>query len=161
MVYVRHFGAIVDHPSAQQVWQFDAPAWDRHFKFTFVRNPYARLASLYLMLNRNEPRITLSTFILSLVTGDGPFAKWSHLVETWPIYTIQDRIAVDFIGRQEDIDRDFRELCWTLGLPYLGLGNAKVAPKYNYRELYDDEARRSVAKVCERELEFFGYSFDE
>lgn len=82
-------------------------------------------------------------------------------METWEVYTIDGRIVVDFIGRQERIESDFKNLCWNLKLPYRLLSSAKAAAPYNFRELYDTESRRFVARRCERELEHFGYRFEE
>jgi hypothetical protein len=161
--YERFFGPVVDHPSAEQVKQFDECAWQRHFKFTFVRNPYARLASLYMFLARktDDAATAFPTFLRDLIDGRGDFAGWSHLVDTWPLYTIGDRIAVDFVGRQENMDHDFDELCRRLQLPQAALGYSKVTPRYNFRELYDPPTRRLVQMHCGRELEHFGYRFDE
>lgn len=161
--YDRLFGPIVDHPSAAQVREFDPLAWQRHFKFTFVRNPYSRLASLYVFLRQKmgENPISFPAFLGDLINSRGDFARWSHLVDTWPLYTIGDRIAVDFVGRQENMDHDFEELCRRLQLPQAALGQSKVMPRYNFRELYDPPTRRLVQMHCGRELEHFGYRFDE
>lgn len=160
--YRRDFGPIVDHPSARQVRRFDEKAWEQHFKFTFVRNPYARMASLYFYLTRKSapPRMPFSEFVPKLLAGSDGFANWSHLGDTWPLYTIEDRIVVDFVGRFERLDADFLTLCDRLNIPRQNLGQTKVAAKYDFRELYDPDTRRLVEQVCGREIEHFGYRFE-
>ncbi|WP_246702598.1 sulfotransferase family 2 domain-containing protein [Starkeya sp. ORNL1] len=160
--YHRHFGPLVDHPTATQVRRFDERAWRRHFKFTFVRNPYARMASLYFYLTRKSdpPRMEFQEFLCRLKDGDDLFKKWSHLVSTWSIYTIDDQIAVDFVGRYENLDADFASLCEHLNIPGQSLKQTKVGPRYNYCELYDENTRLLVGQLCGSEIEHFGYRFD-
>ena len=67
-------------------------------------------------------------------------------------------IEIDFIGRFETIDEDFKELCKELDahleLPHLN--KTKHAP---YQEYYDEETKRIVADHFAEDIEKFGYSF--
>ena len=161
--YHRHFGPIVDHPSAEQVRSFDENAWGKHYKFTFIRNPYKKMVSMYVYLTRKSPatREPFSVFVRNMVEGVGSFAAWHHLVNSWPIYTIGDTVAVDFVGRYETLSTDFNSLCDQLNIPNPKLGSAKVAQKYDFREFYDAETRNVVRRCCEREIDHFGYRFDD
>ena len=69
-----------------------------------------------------------------MVEGVGSFAAWHHLVDSWPIYTIGDTVAVDFVGRYETLSTDFNSLCDQLDISNPKLGSAKVAQKYDFRE---------------------------
>lgn len=160
--YKRRFGPVVDHPRADQVRDFDRHAFDAHFKFTFVRNPFARMVSLYLFLTRkpDEDRPPFAQFLGDLVEGRGALGRWRHLVDPWPIYAIGDRVVVDFIGRYETLDADFQRLCRHIGLPDAPLGHTKVASRYDFRDFYDPGTRGLVQRLCEREVEHFGYCFD-
>jgi hypothetical protein len=161
--YLKHFGPIVDHPQAIQVRAFDRTAWDRHFKFSFVRNPYERMVSVYLFLTRKSKgeKLTFSDFVSRLIEGADDFRKWRSFVDTWPIYTIDDRIVVDYVGRFENLSADFSVLCDQLKLPSKKLGQTKVMPRYDFRDVYDARSRKLVARFCGREIEHFGYRFGQ
>ncbi|RCW77754.1 sulfotransferase family 2 domain-containing protein [Phyllobacterium bourgognense] len=161
--YQAQFGPIVDHPSAEQVRSFDEEAWKSHYKFTFIRNPYKKIVSMYIYLTRKsaETRDPFSVFVRNMTERRGSFAAWHHLMDSWPIYTINDRVAVDFIGRHETLATDFNSLCDQLNISQPKLGAAKVAQKYDFREFYDAETRNVVRRHCEREIDYFGYRFDD
>lgn len=44
-----------DHASARQVSQYDPKAWAGHFRFTFVRNSFERVVSIYRWNYRDHP----------------------------------------------------------------------------------------------------------
>jgi hypothetical protein len=161
--YLKHFGPIVDHPKATQVRAFDRKAWDRHFKFSFVRNPYERVVSAYFYLTRKSPgeRLPFRDFVSRLVGGSDEFLRWRSFVDTWPVYTIDDRVVVDYIGRFENLGADFDVLCDHLKLPGSHLAHSKVASKYDFRDVYDADSRKLVADFCGREIEHFGYRFSQ
>lgn len=160
--YRNCFGPKVDHPHAKQVQAFDEKAWERHFKFTFVRNPYERTVSMYLFLKGKSEagREPFSAFVKKLIEGVGPLAGWRYLADTWPVYAIGDRIVVDFVGRYETLGADFKSVCDHLNLPHQALGHMKAAPRYDFREFYDTDTRKSVHRLCEREIDYFGYRFE-
>ncbi|GLK66504.1 sulfotransferase family 2 domain-containing protein [Hansschlegelia plantiphila] len=159
--YLRHFGPTIDHPNASQIRAFDERAWDRHFKFSFVRNPYARLVSMYFYLTRKTPetREPFPLFLQRLIAGEGALARWRHLIDQWPIYAIEDRLAVDFVGRYERLSEDFRVICGELGIPQGDLPHANAGLRYDFRDLYDSDSRARVGQVCGREIEHFEYCF--
>lgn len=159
--YARHFGPSVDHPSAERVRCFDQSAWERNFKFSFVRNPYERTVSMYLFLTRGEdgPRPPLGLFLDSLLEGEGRHARWIGLIDQWDIHAIGDRVAVDYVGRHERFEDDFAMICGAIGFPCSAAPRAKAAQPYAFRDFYDGRTRRLVARLCERELDHFGYAF--
>lgn len=159
--YSRHFGVEVDHPSAAQLRAFDAKAWDRNFKFSFVRNPYERTASLYFFVTRTgaEKRPSFSTFLHDLQEGRGRLRRYRHLLDQWDIHAIGDRVAVDFVGRHESFEADFRTICRRIEIPVAFAPRAKASPRYDFRDVYDEATRKLVGRLCEREIEHFGYRF--
>ena len=143
--------------------------WDRCFTFTFVRNPWDKVASHY--------RYRVKTNQTGLGTNPIPFQEWVRRAygERDPRYYDQPRMfmpqvewirdergetAVDFIGRFERLDDDFQHVCSTLGrraeLPHLKRSRKSGA---GYRRLYDDEAAGIVARAFQEDLDAFGYQF--
>ena len=94
-----------------------------YYKFTFVRNPYARLVSAYDFLKKgghpDYPRDRqFSNEVLSAYDDFSDFVlRWLHPDKIdWPVnhfypqvyfLTLDNSLAVDFIGRMESLDDDF------------------------------------------------------
>jgi len=137
--------------------------WDEYFKFTFVRNPWDMLVSLYKYFQHNKT--------LSLPINGGPeFTTWlsnrvrnsSPSVLTPSIYYMAgEDILVDFIGRFENLQEDFNIVCDKIGIPRQELPHVNKTNHKHYTEYYDDETREIVAEKYAKDIEYFGYEFGE
>lgn len=129
--------------------------WDKYFKFCFERNPFDKAISRYYWSTR-EPRPPIAEYLNS--------AK-SELLSNWEIYTIEDRIAVDFIGRYESLAADLATVQERLALPdRIVLPRAKGGYRQNrahYSEVLNAEARTRVECVCSKEMAALGYGWGE
>jgi hypothetical protein len=128
--------------------------WRDYYKFTFVRNPWDAQVSFYFYKTRNErERPTFQRFM-----GSRKRAK----LQSWEIFAIDDRIAVDFVGRYEAIDRDFARALEAVGISEpvaLPRANVSDKPRDAYRQFYDETLRDTVARWYANEVREFGYSF--
>jgi hypothetical protein len=133
--------------------------WDQYFKFCMVRNPFDRAVSFYFWRMKNwqkkheQSPPEINDFILSL-----PESRLS----TWARYTIDNRIAVDFIGRFENLDADLAIVEDKIGLPALVLPHAKSSTRKDrrhYSELLNPAARRHIEKACALEISAFDYAW--
>ena len=71
------------------------------------------------------------------------------------------RWGVDFVGRYETLDTDWKRLCEEIGMkhrPLYRYPNWKPRP---WRDWYTMETRNLVADFYAEEIEQFGYEFDE
>lgn len=161
--YRPHFGLNAAHPPAVAVSAFDPDAWRNYFKFCFVRNPYERLVSDYLWRQRvtDDRTISFAGFVNRIAEG-----RYGGLVserfDNWPMYTIEDEIAVDEVYRYENLRPDLASACRRIGIDSSldSLGQAKRAQApYNYRDFYDSVTRNQVARLFAREIKAFGYVF--
>lgn len=85
------------------------------------------------------------------------------------LYFIEGPLAVDFIGRFEELHQDFAKITDRLGLDIrLGTSDRAVRRKTDpdfdpatpsYRKHYDEELREVVRRRYQREIEHFGYEF--
>lgn len=127
--------------------------WGRYFKFAFERNPWDRQVSWYHYKTRNRtPRPTFEAF-----NSDAKRAR----VLNWDLYTVEGRLALDFIGRYETLEADFAQV-----LSRIGLAGRVDLPKVNvsksrdgYRKYYDAESEAMIGRWYEAEIKEFGYSF--
>lgn len=145
--------------------------FESYFKFAFVRNPWARVVSMYKYLGYRE-KLAFKDFLM------GPFKAAFHSRDGWflgpqsdYIYSDDGTLQVDFVGRFETLQDDFKTVCRKLGieetqLPHVNRSaqakdpapNSGAGPK-SYQDLYDQESIDCVAALYQRDVERLGYDF--
>ena len=151
------------------------------FKFSFVRNPYERIVSEYLYRNYFSHR-SFRDFVLRRLPPPGWGDDYRHVMPQYDmLHDANGRLLVDFVGRFENLQQDFGEVCARLGienaaLPHRNRSNKRSRTlkrrvrnfvfrngedgKRRYTDFYDDETRASVARLYRQDIEAFGYGFD-
>ena len=165
--YRRVLGHSPEHAYAERVRAFvDADVWNSYFKFCFVRNPYERAVSDYRWRRRKSGNRTMTflEFLEALDRSDFRSRVIPRHFDNWPIYTIDDRIEVDFVGRFENLERDMTEVLRVLGidgalLPHEKKSEQSADRRPGYREMYGRKERRLVEKLFRKELDCFDYEF--
>lgn len=139
--------------------------WPMYFKFAFVRNPWSRLVSWYNMcierptnpfmwyVKNNAP-----TFESFLDLSRGPAAKTAFNQVEY-ISDEAGNILVDFVGRFESLNSDFRHVCERLKID-VQLPHMNKGPAIDFRTYYNARTRALVADRFRRDIESFGYRFD-
>ena len=160
-----------------------------YFKFSFVRNPFSRLVSFYnFVLRLKRPDTSKLQVRLALESTSFKDFIYHSLQEekmelffNQHMYIYDDNLKnfMDFTGKVENIQDDFSYVVEKLSLNNINNTNfllklfqgfyynspANVLPHSNrskptlYRQYYDKSLRIEVEKVCERDLELFGYDF--
>lgn len=131
-----------------------------YFKFAFVRNPWDRLVSEYnaALRKARKPRHrrirALDGFhaYVEYEIGRGKFFQYPR------ICGLDGQPGLDFVGRFESLEDDFRQVCRILGID-ASLGRLNAFSHANYREYYDARTRDLVARYWRRDIEQFGYAF--
>jgi Sulfotransferase family len=130
-------------------------AWRGYFKFAFDRNPWDRQVSFYLHRYRREDT-------------PPPFTEFVHndrraRINNYEIYSIGGDVAVDFIGRYENLESDLRHALSQIGVTFDDeLPRAKTTfrkDKRPYREFYDVDTRDIVGEWYAREIKLLDYVF--
>ncbi len=156
------------------------PRWDNFYSFGFVRNPWARLVSWYCMIMESptdeggkfwryvrDHATTFEEFLTKcqqpVVETKGKFRYAKSLVRNQLDYFTDEhgKVAVNFIGRFEALDRDFARVQQQLGLPPGPLPKVNVGRPKDYQSFYTRRTRALVAKRFQRDIDFFGYTFDD
>lgn len=80
-------------------------------------------------------------------------------------YLLDDagKIAVDFVGRYESLQDDFKKVCTAIGLaPAPALPHIyKSAGGAHYSTYYDEESAEWVRERFARDIAAFGYGFEK
>lgn len=125
--------------------------WNGYFKFCFERNPWDKFVSLYWWAVRGQPDPpSLEEFI-----GSPRGARSSD----WPLYALDDEIAVDAVGRYERLDDDLRSFLRRVGVTAeVELPRAKSS--FRGREdpqLLSRQSAERIGELFHREVDAFGY----
>jgi hypothetical protein len=191
IVVQKRTSGLQKHDGSERIRDFVGDAvWQSYFKFTFERNPWDKIFSLYCMQMDPDHWLRDEGGDWTRVRSDlrrriyghrtPSFRKWllrknrglfhSPLPEyLGHLYFIEGPLAVDFIGRFEELHQDFAKITDRLGLDIrLGTSDRAVRRKTDpdfdpatpsYRKHYDEELREVVRRRYQREIEHFGYEF--
>ena len=149
--------------------------FDSYYKFTFVRNPFDWLLSIYYYIlknvNHNEHFIVKDMSLLQFLNyyvndmrksnenKDLGHNKVTNLYE----YVTDEKgnLLVDFIGRFENMENDMMLICQKLGLYFkdIPLLNVNLGKEKDYRKYYDTESIDFVNENFKKDLDYFNYKF--
>ncbi|MBQ4849233.1 sulfotransferase family 2 domain-containing protein [Pseudoalteromonas sp. MMG012] len=114
--------------------------FSQYFKFSFVRNPWARLVSEYTYrkaLGHEQYQRSFKSFLLDAFPEpkDDDFIRgvdhYRHIVpQTNFLYDHDGNCLVDFIGQFESLQQDFSKVC-----KYLGINNSTLPHKNSTADL--------------------------
>jgi len=127
----------------------------------FVRNPWDKVVSWYTYLKCNKssiyaltPEITFEDFVSQapkfVFTESSTFLKSTH-----------GQLNIDFIGRFETIEEDFKRMCSQLNiewspLPKLNESNNRI----HYSKFYNEKTKKIVEDYFPVDIKTFNYTFD-
>lgn len=118
-----------------------------------TRNPWDRYLSYYFSPHRGEVTWCpeqFKSFISDIATSE----TYLRLPDTDPFEN------VDFFIRFDHLNEDFVSACDLLKINPAPLNKVNTgSPRSHYREYYDSSSKEYVAKICEREIRYFGYTF--
>jgi hypothetical protein len=153
------------HSLAREIKQaLPRQVFDEFYKFAFVRNPWDWQVSLFHFPLRDTSHHQ-HELMKSLGTFDN-FIKWrveqdqKKRLQKDFVVDENGELMVDFIGRMETLNRDFKGICERLGIEY-NLPHLNQTPRKDYRSYYTPETAAIIAEVYKKDIEFFGYDFDK
>ena len=140
--------------------------FDSYYKFSFVRNPFDFLVSLYFYINPSK-RYRIRSKAIDMEFKD--FVKW-HISVNHPCQVdfITDpndgKMLVDYIGRFETLEKDIAIIRKRLNIKTGGSVKHKNPSIHrlskDYKVYYDQESRKLVENHYQRDLSLLGYSFN-
>ena len=167
-------GKSLQHLTIQEIKKIRESEFRIYKKIAFVRNPFDRIISEYFwrMQYFGKKMIKFKNFLVEEViprkNGIPKVMKNfykhenvvklidDHYMDQYKFITDnKGNIMVDFIGRFENLNDDFKKACG------LELINQKIqcTKHNNYKEYYDSETKLLVEKCYKKDLELFKYEF--
>jgi hypothetical protein len=160
---------LYDRPD--DVWDPNKPRrmadsmFEQFFKFGFVRNPWDRTVSLY---ERREGvqlsgKMTFEEFVEWIdCSSDTCIHPTRHKNQLDWFVDNEGKVLVDFIGRFERLQEDWKKICEKLALnATLPHANPNLSRKKRYTEYYTNKTRDMIASKFRVDIEYFGYEFGE
>ena len=149
--------------------------WDDYFKFSFVRNPWARMASMVKYAHSygvciNNGKLDVSGYLTSEFVRDGREVdpRTVSADDEFPpatpncVYGNILNEELDFVGRLENIEQDSKFILKTIGFPEL-----KTYPKVESRhikrtcgDVYTNAVKEEVSKLYGVDIDTYGYEYD-
>lgn len=148
--------------------------WNDYFQFSFVRNPYGRLLSLFLDKTKKVigtkweleryaiyKNVNFEDFVMNLSMH--PWQEHdSHLKLQSDVINLKNTV---FIGRLENMKPHFTYVAEILGLKKRLENKPWILPHFNttdhssYREYYNNEMIHKVYSIYKKDFERFKYTF--
>ena len=139
------------------------------FKFAFVRNPWDLQVSSFHHIKRERPQFLFGhdDFESFLKYKLDPAREYQYHIDTslQPqsdyLIDLKGKLIVDFVGKYERLQEDFRYACEQIGVS-LELPHKRKAKdrSSDYRSYYTDETAEMVASYFAQDIELLNYSFD-
>lgn len=130
----------------------------REYKlYGVTRNPFDRVASWWRWTLRNK----------KIDQEKLPFIRFLHTHRFWSTpmtksFSTKHPHKYDLKTiRFERLSKDFSEFCEDVNIPNIHLSQMNVSRHKHYTEYYDDETRQIVAEKHAKDIEYFGYKFEE
>lgn len=143
--------------------------FDEYFKFSFVRNPYSWIVSQYFWNFEDRPDVLtpkhlerVFNFLKKVrrgIQGKSKF-QYSFLADKHG----QGDLLVDFVGKVENFDNDFKFVCDKIGMEvpekvFLKM-NQKKSNKH-YLEFLTEESIKFVQSNYRKDIEYFKYKLGQ
>ena len=129
---------------------FDEKGYDinEYFKFTFVRNPWARTVSYWIY-------------------GKDARSFRDYCIEEKDIqfYRIKKpdyhELGVDYVGKVENMNEDLKTVCNKIGIPNPEIYHHNESDHKHYTEYYNEKTQELIAKNYELDISNFSYKFGD
>jgi len=155
-----------------------------YFKFTVVRNPWARLFSDYNFQRTKSGHKCSRLYLYDENGKKRSFAQWvekvfasprdcearqwggtvSPSIHRWSPQvdwiSVDGEVQVDYVARIENLDEDFPAICQRIDAPAPRLPTCKKKFHWHYSHYYDTATRDRVAEYYAKDIAEFGYEFE-
>lgn len=156
------------HATAQEIRaHISGDQWGKAFKFAYVRNPWDKVVSHFhyrVQTNQtglSEGNISFNEWVKRTYGNKDPAFYDKPRFFMPQLDWISDKsgsLIVDHVGRYENLDQDFSDVCRILEIDKK-LPHVRRSSHKHYRDYYSDEAKEIIHNWFMKDIEMFGYQF--
>lgn len=141
--------------------------YDKYFTFSFVRNPWDRMASIYSYYKfgaesqNNKIKSSLRDVDFEEFVMNFEKYYWTNELRISQKEWLTDangNLDVDFIGRYENYLGDVQKILAELNVK-TSIGHARKSKRSDYRDYYNENTMNIVANLWADDIEYFKYEF--
>lgn len=156
--------------------------WNSYYTFAFVRNPWDRTISAFFWMDKAtknavaHPLMKLNEshkYLRQFNNDIRAFVKYFYrhqkevmnmdlhfIPQSYWLFDSYDKpIDIDFIGRFENLEEDFKIICKNIGAEYRGLPHKNKSNRGNYKDYYDERTKEMIYEIYKKEIDYLGYEF--
>ena len=141
--------------------------WNKKFSFAFVRNPWDKVVSHFTYrLRTNQTNLEREAVEFQDWVRLAYMEKNNKYYDNPKMFMPQmdwlsdnnSNILVNFIGRFENFESDFAEVCAKLKISST-LPHLKKSTRMHYKEYYNSETAEIVGELFKNDIEYFNYKY--
>jgi len=134
-----------------------AENWDKYFKFTFIRNKYDLLFSLWVY--DGKPGRTFENFVKSIVWPSKD--QYGYCIDQHYLTVDSGKCLFDYIGRQENFRYDLDAVIKIIGPVRHNSSLRLNAARYNHRVHFSSHYNKDTSQIVydkfKEEIDYFGF----
>ena len=152
------------HSNAMSIEADFFDAYADYFTFGFTRNPWERLLSWYALIFMQDPkslteeRKRFETFLEEDQAADFSSHEF-HYNSLDYFSTKKGEFVANKLLRFERLQEEVSKLSQQMNLDLNHLEKVNTSRSKNYRDFYTAKSREQIAQKCQKDIEYFNYSF--
>ena len=156
----------LQHLTAENIEKIYSNEMKSFYKFSFVRNPFSRVASAYCEIMKY--RKDLRDFLV--IHKDSSFKNFLKLIKKnnhthWmPMVNFFSKDKIDFLGRFENFERDLLTIKKNKDINFSSQNfknSHKFSDNYNYLKFYEDKENIEIVEdIYKDDFKSFDYNFE-
>ena len=154
---------------------YDRKRFRNYFKFTFVRNPYDRMVSAFFFMKNGgmhcEDQLWADKYLWNFQTFNDFITKMDQSPEFFKLIMSQQhfqqqylfvtdyrkRLLVDYIGRFESLNKDFKHITEYLNIKAKKLNHTNKGKHLDWHEYCTKSIKDKIYEYYRQDFELFGY----
>ena len=152
----------IDHINARELKTLlPDDVFNSYFKFAFVRNPWDWQVSLYhyMLQYKKHPQHNL----ISKMKSFDEYIEWriNNDMELQKDFLFGENgeILVDYIGKFENLQEDFNNICSKISISQSILPLANSSKHTFYKDYYNNHTKNLIYNAFQKDIEIFNYEF--